>query len=202
MKDFGLLIGRVAAGLLVAGHGAQKLFGWFDGPGLQNWTAVTEQRLGMRPAKFWAPVGGLGEFAGGLLTALGFLNPLGPIAMGAMMIAASYKGHWGKPIWASKGGAELAVSFLSSAVVAGTHDPGRYALDSILGIRVPRWMTALALLGSAGLLAETIRPTLNPRLLGGVSAPQRERTPEQQMSQTRDARVCPGSGAADTPPST
>ncbi len=175
MKDFGLLIGRVVAGMLVAGHGAQKLFGWFDGPGLQNWTAATEQRLGMRPAKFWAPVGALGEFGGGLLTALGFLHPLGPIAMGSMMIAATYKGHWGKPIWANKGGAELAVSFLSSAVVAGTHGPGRYSLDSLLGVRLPRWGTALALLGSAGMLAETIRPTLTPRLLGADSI----RKPEQ-----------------------
>jgi putative oxidoreductase len=165
VKNIALLTVRIVSGLLVAGHGAQKLFGWFDGPGLQNWTVVTEQKLGMRPAKFWAPVGGLGEFGGGLLTAFGFLNPLGPIAMGSMMIAASYKGHWGKPIWATKGGAELAVSFLSSAVIAGTHGPGRYSLDSILGIRVPRWMTALALLGSAGLLAETIHPTLTTRLI-------------------------------------
>jgi putative oxidoreductase len=179
MRDFGLLIGRVVAGLLVAGHGAQKLFGWFDGPGLQKWTVATEQHLGMRPARFWAPVGGIGEFAGGLLTALGFLNPLGPIAMGSMMIAASYKGHWGKPIWSSKGGAELAVSFLASAAVAGTHGPGRYSLDSLLGVRVPRWISALALLGSVGMLTETIRPTLTPRLLGSASGAQ----PEHKMEQ-------------------
>jgi putative oxidoreductase len=170
MRNFALLVGRVAAGLLVAGHGAQKLFGWFDGPGLQNWTVATEERMGMRPGKFWAPVGALGEFGGGILTALGFLNPLGPIAMGSMMIAASYKGHWGKPIWASKGGAELAISFLSSAALVGTHGPGRYSLDSVLNVRVPRWITALALLTSAGLLAETVKPTLVPRLLPATQA--------------------------------
>src|SRR5450759_242824 len=102
MKDVGLLVSRVVAGLLVAGHGAQKLLGWFDGPGLKKWTEVTDQKMGMRPASFWAPIGASGELGGGLLTALGFLNPLGPIAMGSMMIAASYKGHWGKPIWSSK----------------------------------------------------------------------------------------------------
>jgi putative oxidoreductase len=182
MKDVGLLIGRGVVGLLVAGHGAQKLFGWFEGPGLRTWTTVTEDRLGMRPAAIWAPLGGLGEFGGGLLTALGFLNPLGPIALGSMMIAAAYKGHWGKPIWAAKGGAELAVSFLASAVVAGTHGPGRYSLDTLLGVRVPRWVTALALLGSAGLLAETIRPTLTPRLsrTSTSAAPQSECTPAQE----------------------
>jgi putative oxidoreductase len=179
MKNIALLIARVIAGSLVAGHGAQKLFGWFEGPGLRNWTAVTEDRMGLRPGKFWAPVGALGEFGGGLLTALGFLNPLGPIAMGSMMIAATYKGHWGKPIWANKGGAELAVSFLASAAVLGTHGPGRFSLDSLLRVRLPRWVSALALLGSAGMLAETIRPMLAPRILGAGSDSPHEQSPEQ-----------------------
>jgi hypothetical protein len=97
-----------------------------------------------------------------------------------MMIAATHKGHWGKPIWSSKGGAELAVSFLASAAVAGTNGPGRYSLDALLGVRVPRWLIALALLGSGGLLAETIRPTLTPRLVGTSAAPQPDRTSEQE----------------------
>jgi hypothetical protein len=91
------------------------------------------------------------------------------------MIAAAYKGHWGKPIWSSKGGAELSVSFLATALVAGTQHPGRYSLDSLLGIRLPRWVTVLAVLGSLGMLAETISPTLTPRLL-----PQSDVTPAEQ----------------------
>ena len=54
-------------------------------------------------------------------------------------------------------------------VVAGSEplrglleDEGRRAL---LGVRLPRWVTALALLTSAGLLAETIRPTVTPHLV-------------------------------------
>jgi putative oxidoreductase len=178
MKDAALLVARTTAGLLVAGHGAQKLFGWFGGSGLENWTAATE-RMSMQPARFWAVTGAIGEFGGGLLTAVGLLNPLGPIMVASMMIAASYKAHWGKPIWASKGGAELAVSFLASAAVAGTHGPGRYSLDSLLGIRLPRWGTALALVGSAGLLAETVRPTLTPRLLHPNERPGSEHASEQ-----------------------
>jgi putative oxidoreductase len=179
MADFGLLIGRVVIGSLVAGHGAQKLFGWFEGPGLKNWIAAAEHRMSMRPGWFWGPAGALGELGGGLLTALGFLNPLGPIAMGSMMIAASYKGHWGKPIWASKGGAELAVSFLASATLVASHGPGRYSLDSLFKVRVPRWITALALLASAGMISETIRPRLTPKLLGSEGSP----NPEQQTDQ-------------------
>ncbi len=174
MKDFALFVGRVVAGLLVAGHGAQKLLGWFEGPGLKNWTTATEHHLGMTPAKFWAPVGASAEFVGGILTALGFLNPLGPLAMGSMMIAAWNKGHRGKPIWASKGGAELALSFLGSAIVAGLVGPGRFSLDRLFRVRLPGWVTALALLGSAGMLAEAMRPTFLPKVFGSGPTPANE----------------------------
>src|SRR5205823_7006813 len=145
-------------------------FGWYEGPGLKQWISITEAMMGMRPGRFWGSMQVAGEFGGGVLMTLGFLNPLGPIAVATSMLAASYKGHWGKPIWSSKGGAELAVGFLASAVVAGTQGPGRFSLDSVLGVRLPRWVPALALLASAGMLAETIRPTLTLRLPGTISA--------------------------------
>jgi hypothetical protein len=93
--------------------------------------------------------------------------------MASAMITASIKGHWGKPIWAAKGGAELAVSFLASAVVAGAVGPGRLSLDALWGVRLPRWVTGLTLAGAAGLLAEVIRPTFVPRLANLLS-PQAE----------------------------
>lgn len=166
MKDFGLFIGRVAVGALVAGHGVQKLFGWFEGPGLTQWNTMTESMMGMRPGRFWGTMQAVGEAGGGFLTALGFLNPLGPIGIATTMIAATYKGHWGKPIWAAKGGAELSVSYLAAAAIVATNGPGKYSLDAILGIRLPRWVTALAVLASAGMVAETVRPTVTPRLMG------------------------------------
>src|SRR5439155_13033683 len=73
MQDVGLLIARLIAGSLVAGHGAQKLFGWFEGPGWQTWTSLTESMMGMRPGRFWGTLQAVGDFAGGTSTALGFL---------------------------------------------------------------------------------------------------------------------------------
>src|SRR5437764_11139472 len=87
MKDVALLTGRAITGVLVAGHGVQKLFGWFEGPGFAQWSAVTESMMGLRPGRVWGSMQIVGEVGGGLLTALGFLNPLGPIAVGASMIA-------------------------------------------------------------------------------------------------------------------
>ena len=51
--DWGLLLVRVVVGLLLAGHGAQKLFGWSGGPGMSGFTYFTGT-LGLRPAAAWA----------------------------------------------------------------------------------------------------------------------------------------------------
>jgi uncharacterized membrane protein YphA (DoxX/SURF4 family) len=61
----------------MAGHGAQKLFGSFGGPGLEGTSGFMEM-LGMRPGRPWAYLAGLSEFGGGVLTALGLLYPMGP----------------------------------------------------------------------------------------------------------------------------
>lgn len=50
--DMALLILRITVGLLLAGHGAQKLFGWFGGPGLRKWSRWLEG-IGFRPPLFW-----------------------------------------------------------------------------------------------------------------------------------------------------
>lgn len=173
MSHVALFVLRVVMGSLVAGHGSQKMFGWFDGPGLKKWSSITES-MGMKPGSFFGPAGALGEFGGGLLTALGFLNPMGPIAVVTMMILASVKAHWGKPIWASKGGAELAVTFLAGATAVALDGPGRYSLDSLLGIKLPRWLTALSVLGAVGAIVSATRPDLVERVLGNAPAQETE----------------------------
>ena len=92
MKDFALLILRLTLGLLMAGHGVQKLFGWFKGPGLQGTSGFMEM-LGIRPGRVWGPMVAVGETAGGVLTALGFLFPLGPLNIMASMTVATRRVH-------------------------------------------------------------------------------------------------------------
>ena len=137
MRDLARLIVRLAFGGLMAGHGAQKLFGWFGGHGLKG-TAGWLESMGLRPGKQWALLAALSEFGGGVLTLLGLLSPIGPLAtIGAMGMAIA-KAHWGKPIWVTSGGAELPVLNIATALALSLVGPGRVSVDNALGIRLPR----------------------------------------------------------------
>jgi putative oxidoreductase len=100
--DIGLLILRLVAGLTLAAHGAQKLFGWFGGYGLAG-TGGFFQSLGFRPGKLHAVAAGLAEFSGGLLLALGLLTPLGALLVLAVMLTAMVSVHGSKGFFMTAG---------------------------------------------------------------------------------------------------
>ena len=67
------LILRVPVGLILAAHGAQKLFGWFGGNGLVG-TAQWLSSMGMEPGLLMAVLAGGAEFFGGLALVLGLMT--------------------------------------------------------------------------------------------------------------------------------
>ena len=148
MKDLGLLIIRVVTGGLLAGHGAQKLFGSFGGPGVEG-TAGMMESMGMRPSRFWAQAAGGTEFFGGLFSAFGFMHPLGPILTLGPMGVAIRKVHWGKPIWVTSGGAELPVINVAAATTMLIAGPGIFSLDTILRTRMSWKMFFMTVAGLA-----------------------------------------------------
>lgn len=151
IKDLGLLILRLTVGGLLGGHGSQKLFGWFGGYGIQG-TAGFLESMNFKPGHLWAGAAGASEFGGGALTALGFLHPLGPVGTLAAMIVASLTAHGGKPIWSAEGGAELPVTNIAAALALALSGPGRFSLDSLFGIRLPRWFVVTVILVEAALV--------------------------------------------------
>jgi putative oxidoreductase len=146
-RDLGLLALRAGVGGALAAHGAQKLFGWFGGSGLEK-TGATFEKLGFRPGTLNAIAAGLGE-AGGALLAVGLATPgAGAAVVGTMIVASSM--HVDKSFFNGKGGFEYpAVLGLSAAALALT-GPGRLSLDNALGQRLNRsWMRNLALAAAA-----------------------------------------------------
>lgn len=152
MRDLGLLVLRVTTGGLLAGHGAQKLFGKFGGHGIQG-TAGWLESLGMKPGKPWAYLAGASEFGGGVLTALGLFHPIGPLTTLAPMAMATGTAHRGKPIWVTAGGAELPVTNMAAGAALTLAGPGRYSLDRALGIKLPLALGLLTAAGVAGGIA-------------------------------------------------
>lgn len=113
----------------------------------QQLTVGFMEMLGMRPGRPWAYLAGLSEFGGGVLTALGLLNPLGQLGIIGAMSMATRKAHWGKPIWVTEGGAELPVLNIAVSTALMIREPDRYSLDRVLGIRLPAWIGPLGLVG-------------------------------------------------------
>src|SRR5947209_6379709 len=132
----GLLILRIVAGLTIAAHGAQKLFGWFGGPGFTKMEQGL-QKQGFKPAWLWTVLVILGEFGGGLSVALGFLTPLGAAGMVGTMVMAIFKSHWKNGFWNSKRGFEFPLLLLTIGVAIGLIGPGSYSLDVLFGITLP-----------------------------------------------------------------
>lgn len=174
-QDVGLLALRLVTGGLLAGHGAQKLFGWFGGYGLQG-TGGWLESIGLRPGQGWATLAGIGEFGGGLLTALGLFHPIGPILTAGPMVVATTKVHAGKPIWVTEGGAELPVTDMAVALGLALAGPGRLSLDRWFGIRVPTFLVALAAAGVVAGAAMTVasQPQTQTQVAGGQTEEQIE----------------------------
>lgn len=182
MKNIGLLVLRLTLGLLMAGHGSQKLFGWFKGPGPQG-TAGFVEMLGMKPGRVWGRMASLGEFSGGVLTALGFLSPVGPLNIIGAMSVATRKVHWKLPVWASEGGAELPLMNMAAALSIALAGPGRFSLDHLFGIRAPRWFNLLAAAATVGTVyVATERPHLVESLTG-MSSTASSGTPAESTSE-------------------
>jgi putative oxidoreductase len=131
-----LLLLRLVAGLTLAAHGAQKLLGWFEGPGMAKWTKGLQSQ-GFRPAPLWAGFTVLGELGGGLSLAFGFLTPLGAAGAFGGMLMAIMKAHWKNGFFNSKRGIEFPLALLTIATAIGISTPGPYSLDSAFGIVLP-----------------------------------------------------------------
>jgi putative oxidoreductase len=112
-------------------HGAQKLFGWFGGYGLEATGQFFEGTLGMSPGFFWALVAGLIEFGGGLALVLGVLTR--PVALAvAVFMGVALSTHIGNGFFWTNGGYEYPLLWGVVAFGIFLHGAGNYSIDSKL----------------------------------------------------------------------
>jgi putative oxidoreductase len=156
----GLTILRAVVGGTFFAHGAQKLFGWFGGPGLEGMGKGFEQ-MGMRPGRRNAMIAGVAEAGGGTLLATGFLTPVGAAGVIGVMHQAVRKVHWEKGFFMTAGGYEYNLALVAACVALVDAGPGPWSLDRALGTEKsgPLWALAALSAGLAGpLLLERMAP--------------------------------------------
>jgi putative oxidoreductase len=154
--DLGLVIVRLVVGLTFAAHGAQKAFGWWNGPGMPAWQGVME-RLGFRPTGLFAAVSMVAELGGGLLLAAGLLTPVAVAALVGQSVVIILKSHLPRGFWNRDNGVEFPLSLAAGILAIGLIGPGGASLDAALGLvpadAVRLGAIALGLVGGAVALA-------------------------------------------------
>jgi putative oxidoreductase len=128
----GRLLLRLVVGGLFVGHGVQKLFGWFDGPGLET-TAQGFEHLGLRPGRPNAIAAGAAEAGGGALLAVGLETPFAASVLVATMLTAIHRVHAKNGPWSSNGGYEYNLVLIAAALALAEVGPGTISLDAARG---------------------------------------------------------------------
>ncbi|MET7645877.1 DoxX family protein [Streptomyces sp. NPDC005426] len=133
--DIGLLVLRLVAGLLIAGHGVQKVSFRLGGNGLAGGTEEF-RRDGFRGGTVTALAAGTSQIGAGLFLAAGLLTPMAAMAaMGVMTVAGTVKRH--KGLWVQNDGYEYPLVLVAISTVLALTGPGRWSLDHALGL--PSW---------------------------------------------------------------
>jgi putative oxidoreductase len=139
----GLLLIRLVVGVLLAGHGTQKLFGWLGGYGIEG-TGQFFEGIGFRPGRTFAALAGLAETFGGLLLLLGFVQPLAAIVIVSTMITAIGSVHLGHGWFAATNGPEVPILYATVAAAVTLTGPGSYSGDAVFGL-LPLWTPVVKL---------------------------------------------------------
>lgn len=185
---------RGLVGGLFVGHGSQKLFGAFDGPGLEAAGAGFEQ-MGLRPGRQMAMAAGGAELAGGALLALGAATPVAAATLTGVMLTAIDRVHRRNGVWVTKGGFEYNAVLIAAVFTLTDTGPGRLSVDHLRGRerRGLGWALFELGLGVAGFAA---LKAYQERMAAQGPAP----SPEPTVAESNGARGDAGAEQAESEP--
>lgn len=152
MMDTAMLVFRLLLAAVLFAHAAQKLFGWFDGNGLQRQASLFES-LGLRPGIPMVIMAGTTELLSALLLVLGLATPLaGLMGAGTMLVAGLTMHLNARKFWNSAGGGEYPYVLAAVLTGIGIGGAGHYSTDRLLTSGwpalapwlEPSWLHALA----------------------------------------------------------
>lgn len=122
---------RIGAGAIFAAHGAQKLFGWFGGYGLEG-TAGWMTSIGLEPGLLMATLAGSAEFFGGLLLIVGLLTRPVALVLAITMIVAIVTVHIQNGLFMANNGYEFGLALLVISVGLVFRGAGSLSVDNFL----------------------------------------------------------------------
>ncbi|NQZ54526.1 MAG: DoxX family protein [Piscirickettsiaceae bacterium] len=128
---------RFVVGVTFAAHGAQKLFGWFGGYGLEG-TAGWMASIGLEPGLLLATLAGSAEFFGGLLLIIGLLVRPAAFVLAVTMVVAIVTVHLDNGLFMSNNGYEFALALLAVTIGLMVRGAGSLSADRILQLKLPR----------------------------------------------------------------
>jgi putative oxidoreductase len=128
---------RVGAGVIFAAHGAQKLFGWFGGYGLEG-TGGWMASIGIEPGVLMAALAGGAEFFGGLLLIVGLLVRPAAVVLTITMVVAIAAVHLQNGLFMSNNGYEFGLALLVISVGLAIRGAGSISLDRLLNAQTAK----------------------------------------------------------------
>lgn len=128
---WGALALRIPVGIIFAAHGAQKLFGWFGGHGLEG-TGQWMASIGLAPGYLMALLAGSAEFFGGLALIIGLLVRPAAAVLAIAMLVAIFSVHIGNGLFMSNNGYEFGLALLAVSVSLMLSGAGRASIDAAL----------------------------------------------------------------------
>ncbi len=123
--DAGLFLARAILGVVFVFHGAQKLFGWFGGYGIEG-TAGFFAQIGIPFPTLSVWLAGGTELVGGLLLLAGVLTLPAGALLAVTMFVASFTAHSG--FSAQNGGMEYPLTLGILALALALTGPGSWTL--------------------------------------------------------------------------